>query len=99
MHVKGKHMSGIITRKNGTKETIHDGPFDFNNQTWYPAAFTLNPGDYITTTCEWTGPATFGTKTSDEMCYLFTVAYPKGALADGGQVGTGIHGGGSCLGL
>ena len=99
MHLKGTHMKGIINRKDGTKETLHDGAFDFNNQTWYSADFTLNDGDTITTTCTYNGFATFGKATSEEMCYLFTVAYPKNALSDGGLLGTATHGGGACLGL
>jgi hypothetical protein len=99
MHLKGKHMSGIINRADGKKETLHDGDFSFNDQTWYKKDVVLNPGDTITTTCTFSTFATFGPGTSDEMCYLFTVAYPKGALSDGGSVGTATHGGGACLGL
>ena len=93
MHLKGKHMKGIINRKGGTTEVLQDAPFDFNNQSWYQKDFTLMPGDTITTTCDWSAPATFGKATTDEMCYLFTVSYPKGLLGDGGPIGTGAHGG------
>src|SRR5690606_11288488 len=41
MHLKGKHMTGIINRKDGSKTTLHDGPFSFNDQTWYPKDLTL----------------------------------------------------------
>ena len=40
-----------------------------------------------------------GQATTAEMCYLFTTAYPKGALTDQGVVGTATHGGSACLGL
>jgi hypothetical protein len=99
MHLKGKHMKGIVNRANGSSETLHDGAFSFNDQTFYPKDLTLMPGDTITTTCEWSSLATFGKKTSDEMCYMFTLAYPKGALADGKVQGTSLHGSGACLGL
>lgn len=98
MHLKGKHMKGTIIRANGTREIMHDSPFDFYNQSWYPAKFTLNQGDTIETVCTWSAPVSFGTATSAEMCYLFTVAYPKGALADLKATGTAAHGGGACLG-
>lgn len=98
MHIAGTHMKGIINRKDGSKETLHDGPFDFDNQTWYPRRAVLQPGDTITTTCTYNKFSTFGTATSAEMCYLFTVAYPKNALADGLPIGTDFHGAGSCLG-
>jgi hypothetical protein len=99
MHLQGKRMKGVINRKNGTKEVIIDEPFDFNNQTWYPAQFTLEPGDTITTTCEYHQPRRFGTGTNDEMCYMFTVSYPRGLLSDGLPLGRAFHGEGACLGL
>ena len=45
------------------------------------------------------GFATFGERTSDEMCYLFTLHTPGGSLSDGLPAGTAAHGGNSCLGL
>lgn len=56
--------------------------FDFNLQTWLPInnAVTVG-GDKIVTTCGWknnTGmEVSFGEKTSDEMCYSFTMYYPR----------------------
>ena len=44
------------------------------------------PGDTITTDCTYSEPQTFGEGTAQEMCYLFTMAYPKGALVDDGTV-------------
>jgi hypothetical protein len=99
MHLKGKHLKSVINRKDGSTTTIHDADFSFNDQTWYPKDLTLMPGDTITTTCQWSSLATFGKRTSDEMCYLFTTAYPKGALSDGGGTGTALHGAGACLGM
>ena len=74
-------------------------PFSFADQAWYRKDLVIMPGDTITTTCTWDGFVNFGTDTSEEMCYLFTVAYPKGALSDGLPAGTAAHGGGACLGL
>ncbi len=99
MHLTGNHMSGIVHRKDGKTLTLHDAPFSFNDQTLYPKNEVLEPGDTIVTRCDWDAPATFGKATSDEMCYLFTLAYPKGALSDGKPVGAAAHGGGACLGL
>jgi hypothetical protein len=59
----------------------------------------LNAGDTITTTCTFAQPMTVGESTTAEMCYLFTLAYPKGALADRGGWGGIAHGGSSCLGM
>jgi hypothetical protein len=33
------------------------------------------------------------------MCYWFALAYPAGALSDGGLVGSLAHGDNACLGL
>jgi hypothetical protein len=99
MHLKGKHMKGILNRADGRSEVIHDAPFSFSDQGWYPKDFVLMPGDTITTTCTWDGFVSFGKDTTEEMCYLFTVAYPKGALSDGLPGGIAAHGGSACLGL
>jgi hypothetical protein len=59
----------------------------------------LMPGETITTTCTFSEPKSFGQATSEEMCYLFTYAYPKGALTDNGLIGAFQHGVGTCLGI
>jgi hypothetical protein len=56
------------------------------------------PGESIVTDCSYAKPMSFGEATSDEMCYLFTMAYPKGALTDSGSWGKSAHGGSACLG-
>ena len=99
MHVQGRHMKGIINRKDGTKEILHDEKFDFDFQKTYVKNATLMPGDTITTECTFAQPMSFGTQTNAEMCYLFTMAYPKGALRGLDLWGTFAHGGSSCLGM
>jgi hypothetical protein len=98
MHLLGKHMTGIINRSDGSTTVLHDADFSFNDQTWYPKDLVLMPGETITTTCTWSSAAIFG-KGTDEMCYLFTTAYPKGALADGLSWGSTAHGANACLGM
>jgi hypothetical protein len=97
MHTKGTHMSALITRAGGKTEMLHDAPFDFNNQHSYNALTTLMPGDSIKTTCTYNSPVRFGEGTGDEMCYLFTLYYPKLSLTNGNPVGTLIHGPNTCL--
>jgi hypothetical protein len=97
MHLKGKHMTAEITRADGTKEMLHDEPFDFQNQHSYNVRTTVMPGDSIETTCEYTEPARFGEGTMDEMCYAFTLYYPKLSLTNGNPVATLIHGPNTCL--
>jgi len=99
MHKTGLRMTSIINRKDGTKETLHDKDFDFEFQVSYRKDVMLYPGDTITTTCKFSQPMTFGESTGSEMCYLFTMAYPKGALASPDVWGSLTHGGSSCLGM
>jgi hypothetical protein len=98
MHKQGKHMKATITRADGKKESLHDMPFDFDYQRQYMKTVKINPGDAITTECSFSKPMAFGESTDAEMCYMFTLAYPKNALSDGGLWGTLAHGGGACLG-
>ena len=98
MHKAGTHMKTVINRKNGTKETLHDAPFDFDYQRQYMKTVKIQPGDSLTTECTFSKPMAFGESTNAEMCYNFTLAYPKNALSDGGLWGSLAHGGGACLG-
>lgn len=99
MHLTGTHMKATINRLGGQKEILHDEPFDFNYQRSYTKDVTLMPGETITTECDYSAPAAFGQPTYMEMCYLFTTAYPKGALQGLDAWGTVAHGGSSCLGM
>lgn len=101
MHLKGIHMRGVINRADGSESVLHDGPFSFNDQTFYRKQETVMPGDTITTTCKYSEPKSFGQGTEEEMCYLFAIAYPKDGLADlGGVLGWGsiAHGANACVG-
>jgi len=97
MHTSGVHMKATINRANGTKETLHDADFDFEYQKSYPKDVTLVAGDTITTECTYSKPTLFGKATDQEMCYLFTYAYPSGALTQIDPWGYFAHGGNSCL--
>jgi hypothetical protein len=98
MHLKGRHMTVTVERANGSSEVVHDEAFSFENQRIYNEDIQLLPGDSIRTECTFSGPATFGKGTNQEMCYWFAMAYPAGRLADGGLIGTLVHGANACLG-
>ena len=98
MHLKGRHMKVVINRAAGGTEIAHDEPFAFENQRIYPEKIVLQPGDFLTTTCTYSAPATFGPGTNAEMCYWFAMHYPAGSLADGLPGGSLIHGANACLG-
>lgn len=91
MHQLGRHMSTLITRADGTEETLFDDAFDFNDQRVYTLdePVVVGPGDTLRTKCSFSNESSefvlFGSGTGDEMCYNFVVAYPVGALATGGS--------------
>lgn len=97
MHALGKRMSVRVDRADGSRTMIHDQPFSFADQKHYDTPFVLQPGDSLLTTCYFDNPhdrfVGLGTRTSDEMCHNFVVAYPAGALASPGLLAN------SCIGL
>jgi hypothetical protein len=84
MHKYGRRMKIEILRVNGTVETLHDEPFDFNSQIAYPKDVVLKPGDLMQTRCYYENMSAdrvhFGERTQDEMCFGFVTAWPAGAL-------------------
>jgi hypothetical protein len=98
LHQAGRHLKSVITGTDGTQRVLHDKPFDFSYQVTYETNDVLMPGEKITTTCSYSEPKCAGQSTSQEMCYLFTYAYPKHALTDNGIQGKLMHGEGVCLG-
>jgi hypothetical protein len=65
--------------------------WSFDTQAWLPVDTTVQTNDVITTTCTWrngTGASVkFGEKTTEEMCYSFTMYYPKIDALPGGIPG------------
>ena len=97
MHALGKRMTVRLDRADGSKTMVHDQPFSFSDQKHYDTPLVLHPGDSLLTTCYFDNPhdrfVGLGTKTSDEMCHNFVVAYPAGALASPGLIAN------SCVGV
>ncbi|MET0340271.1 MAG: hypothetical protein ABW252_04685 [Polyangiales bacterium] len=97
MHTKGVHMKVDLTRAAGGVESIHDADFNFDYQrTYVYDDLVIQPGDKVTTTCTFDGPARFGKGTSDEMCYFFSVHWPAGQLARNNIFST-FHGANVCI--
>lgn len=88
-HLTGVHTKLELFRSDGTSEIVHDGPFSFDNQTvyWLDNPITVNPGDHLQATCTYQNNTAqsifFGEGSQEEMCYLFTMAYPAGSLYNG----------------
>jgi Copper type II ascorbate-dependent monooxygenase, C-terminal domain len=98
LHQAGRHLKAVIKGTDGTERVLHDKPFDFNYQVTYETEEVLMPGETVTTSCTFSEPKCAGQKTTQEMCYLFTYAWPQHALVDNGPEGTFMHGEGVCLG-
>jgi len=67
---------------NGPSTPMGSQPtWNFQDQIWFPINATVNTGDVIKTRCAWDNttdsPVGFGQNTEDEMCYSFTMYYPK----------------------
>jgi hypothetical protein len=84
MHKLGKSIATNLF-PGGTGAPIHlgeDPAFDFNNQFFEPLPDTvIKPGDRIDTRCIWDNTTdstvSWGEYTEDEMCYSFTMYYPR----------------------
>ena len=87
MHNLGRHMKSVVNRAGGMQEVVFDKPFDFNQQISHAVSIDLMPGDTITSTCTFMNgtpaPVSFGSSTTQEMCYQFALSSPAGALKNG----------------
>lgn len=83
MHKLGVAMSTTLTPAGGGAPVDLGtmSSFSFDTQAWLPIDAVSKGGDTIRTSCSWvnvTGaPVGFGERTEDEMCYSFTLYYPR----------------------
>jgi len=84
MHKLGSALVNTLYPANDPRNPVDMGAqsaFDFNNQVWMRIDATLRPGDLVKTRCAWTNTTqnvvSFGQNTEDEMCYAFTMYYPR----------------------
>ncbi len=83
MHKLGTAMVTKLTPAGGGAEVdLGSSPaFSFDSQAWLPIDAVTATNDVIRTTCTWkntTGAVVkYGEKTEEEMCYSFTVYWPK----------------------
>ncbi len=84
MHVLGRRVEMLVHRTGGAVDRVLDVEFDADRQVAHPLEVTIHPGDRIETRCtydnttDWGVP--WGPGSGQEMCYVFTLAYPAGAL-------------------
>ena len=86
MHKLGTKQITTLTPKGGgaALDLGKKDPFDFQSQYWVPLNQVLHTGDTIRTRCVWNNTTdtavTFGENTENEMCFSFTMYYPRVAL-------------------
>ncbi|HKU40635.1 MAG TPA: hypothetical protein VJR89_20885 [Polyangiales bacterium] len=100
MHERGRHAKIEFMRKSGT-QVVHDAPFSFMEQTaFFYDDLWLDAGDTVRTTCTWENEqkVVFGFASNQEMCFVYTLAYPVGALAGEGSEKGVVGGNLSCAG-
>lgn len=84
MHGLGRSMSTTLKKRDGRTFDLGSNPsFDWNNQISYPVVSdaVVEPGDTVVSRCVWQNstslPVLWGERTEDEMCFSFTMYYPK----------------------
>ena len=83
MHELGSAIETRLTKAAGGAEVdLGSVPrWDFNTQFWLPISATLDANDVVKTRCAWKNSTDrdvkFGENTEDEMCYSFTMYYPR----------------------
>jgi hypothetical protein len=82
MHKLGTSIETTAIPAGGGSVDLGAQPhWDFGAQGWIPISDVLAPGDVVETRCTWTNTTNqtvgFGASTSDEMCFSFTMYYPK----------------------
>lgn len=91
MHKIGTSISTTIPASATDLGTVKN--FSFDAQAWVPTDHVLKSGEVVETKCTWnntTGtPVKFGEDTDNEMCFSFTMYYPKKVLSSWGQPAVG----------
>jgi hypothetical protein len=83
MHRLGASISTEVVPQDGSPRVDLGkmDPWSFDAQRWLPIDHVLVPGDHVETRCSWENPQThavgFGPGIDDEMCYSFTMYYPR----------------------
>jgi hypothetical protein len=83
MHQLGTAISTVKVDANGAAGAPLGAQlrWDFQNQVYMPIDATIAGGDTVRTRCAWENPGdtavTFGERTEDEMCFSFTMFWPR----------------------
>jgi cytochrome c551/c552 len=89
MHKIGTAISASQISGSSTVDMGTEDPFNFNAQSWLPVSNTLAASDIVATRCAWNNTTSsnvsFGENTEDEMCFVFSMYYPKKSLLSWSQ--------------
>ena len=82
MHTLGVYAKIVAERAQGGEAVLYDGPYDFNEQRYYPIEpVAVQKGDRVRVECQHnnTRPerVTFGESTLEEMCFAGIYRYPS----------------------
>jgi DNA-binding FadR family transcriptional regulator/mono/diheme cytochrome c family protein len=82
MHELGRSIETTAFPVDGGSVDLGSQPnWNFGEQGWIPISDVLAPGDVVETRCTWVNTTDqtvgFGETTADEMCFSFTMYYPK----------------------
>lgn len=81
MHQLGSKIETTVERGEQTFDLGTVDDWNFQTQYWQPLGVDVNAGDKIRTRCTWknrgSGTVEFGEDTADEMCYSFSMYYPR----------------------
>lgn len=85
-HQLGTSISTTLVRGTTSIDLGTRTPWNFQDQAWTDVSAVTQTGDKIVTRCEWVNGGTeavsYGEKTRDEMCYSFTLYYPRRTAPD-----------------
>lgn len=81
MHQLGKHMKVVAESSVDGEQVLHDAPYDFEQQLYYPVApLQLSAGDSVQFECTWENTTDrtvgFGDSSLDEMCFVALYRFP-----------------------
>lgn len=82
MHQLGSFISSQVERAGGAVESLGKvDDWNFQTQYWQPLSVDVKAGETVRTRCSWQNDSSsevkFGEDTADEMCYSFSMYYPR----------------------
>lgn len=81
MHQLGSKITTYVEKGEQSFDLGTVDDWNFQTQYWQPLSVDVNAGDTVRTRCTWqnrgSSTVSFGEDTADEMCYSFSMYYPR----------------------